>query len=167
MKSKARAMTLQNFENPAGMGQSGTFIQFEMSGGPELIAALAKLGNRRDIDRAQQRALAPVVEEAKRLAPDRTGALAKSIKARPGKADRSIGWDPSDLKPTVVGPDRDQFYGQFVEFGTSRIAARPFLRPAWEKNKDRVLNTHTRIVADEIERRAARLARKAAKVGKR
>ena len=169
-QSTARAVTLQNFENPQGLSQSGTFVKMEISGGRELVTALTKLGNRRDIERvvqrAQQRALVPVVEAAKQLAPNRTGALAESIAARPANVRKHRDFDPSDLKPTVVGPAGWQFYGQFVEFGTARIAARPFLRPAWESNKDRVLQTHTKILANEIEKRAARLARKAAKAAR-
>jgi HK97 gp10 family phage protein len=32
--------------------------------------------------------------------------------------------------------DRDSFYWKFLEFGTNKMAARPFLRPAFEANKE-------------------------------
>jgi len=35
------------------------------------------------------------------------------------------------------------FYGGFVEFGTVKNPAQPFLRPAVEKNKDAILNAFT------------------------
>lgn len=35
---------------------------------------------------------------------------------------------------------RDPFYWRFVEFGTSRMAARPFLRPAFESGKLRAVD---------------------------
>lgn len=33
----------------------------------------------------------------------------------------------------------DAYYFAFVEFGTSKMAARPFLRPAWDSGKDTAL----------------------------
>ena len=37
-------------------------------------------------------------------------------------------------KSGAANPD-DPFYWRFVEFGTSKMAARPFLRPAFESRK--------------------------------
>jgi HK97 gp10 family phage protein len=54
-----------------------------------------------------------VADEMRTLAPQRTGALAASIQTT---ADGRV----------VVGVD----YGGFVEYGTSRIAPQPFMRPA-------------------------------------
>lgn len=34
---------------------------------------------------------------------------------------------------------RDAFYGQFVELGTVKMAARPFLRPSFDENKERAV----------------------------
>lgn len=40
----------------------------------------------------------------------------------------------------IVGPSREAFYAtQFVELGTSKMAAKPWLRPAFEAKKDAVL----------------------------
>lgn len=38
----------------------------------------------------------------------------------------------------VVGPDKDAFYGRFLEIGTSKMPAYPFLLPAFEQNRKRV-----------------------------
>ena len=35
---------------------------------------------------------------------------------------------------------KDAFYGRFVEFGTAKMAARPFLRPALDNNKQAVID---------------------------
>jgi HK97 gp10 family phage protein len=38
---------------------------------------------------------------------------------------------------------RDPFYARFVEFGTSRMMARPYLRPAMRKNWDAIMAAFT------------------------
>lgn len=50
------------------------------------------------------------------------------------------------------------FWGVFDEFGTSRQAARPWLRPAWERVKYAVLNAIGRDLGSSIEREALKLA---------
>ena len=61
-------------------------------------------------------------DEAMDLAPRRTGKLASSI----------IAYDPGDDQQGVrVRQDKKiAFYGRFVERGTSKMAAKPFFRPA-------------------------------------
>jgi len=39
----------------------------------------------------------------------------------------------------AVGPARKVFYGRFVEFGTVKMSAKPFLRPAFDYGSDRAL----------------------------
>ncbi|WP_242951287.1 HK97-gp10 family putative phage morphogenesis protein [Clostridium kluyveri] len=36
------------------------------------------------------------------------------------------------------GDNSEIFYGKFIGFGTSKMSARPFLQPAYEKNKDNI-----------------------------
>jgi len=38
---------------------------------------------------------------------------------------------------TVLG---DAFYGRYVEFGTKKMAAKPFMRPAFESQKENAVN---------------------------
>jgi HK97 gp10 family phage protein len=62
--------------------------------------------------------------EAERLAPKGdTGVLKESIAYRPGRL--QVGRAQMD-----VGIGRDAFYGMFHERGSSKMPARPFLRPA-------------------------------------
>lgn len=58
--------------------------------------------------------------EAVRRTPGKT-----TIRFRRGRDERGFYID--------VGPSRGAFYLAFLEYGTSKIAARPFLRPAIEK----------------------------------
>jgi HK97 gp10 family phage protein len=60
-----------------------------------------------------------VAERAAQAAPKRTGGGAESIHAEEAvDGEVRVGWD------------RDHFYMLFAEVGTSKHAARPFLRPA-------------------------------------
>ena len=55
------------------------------------------------------------------------------------------------------------YYWQYLEFGTSRMAARPFLRPAFESTKNAALQRIKLRLRTEIEKTALKLAKKAAK----
>jgi HK97 gp10 family phage protein len=63
-------------------------------------------------------AAAMTEQESKRIVPVRTGTLQRSIRS---KKTKQCEW--------FVGSDI--FYAGFVEYGTSRMHARPYLRPAW------------------------------------
>ena len=54
----------------------------------------------------------------------------------------------------------DAFYGRHVEFGTSRMAARPFLRPAFEARSAEALGIFMDKLRDNIERARRRAAAK-------
>jgi HK97 gp10 family phage protein len=53
--------------------------------------------------------------------------------------------------------------GRLQEFGTAHAPPAPFLRPAWEAQKDQALQIIKSELGDEIAKAAQRLARKAAK----
>lgn len=46
----------------------------------------------------------------------------------------------------------DLFYAQFVEFGTAKMSARPFMRPAFDQNKERAVEVMKATLARGIER---------------
>lgn len=112
-------------------------LRFE--GGKELAAALARLpqsvSKKVCID-ALLEAADPMVAVARRIAPREPGApdLADNIEARAVSGGK-------DGLPTVAwGPLKDFFYGYFLEFGTVRMSARPFMRPAFDSQMDRSLD---------------------------
>ena len=47
---------------------------------------------------------------------------------------------------------RDAFYWRFIEFGTAKLSAHPFMRPAFEKNKMKLVEA----IADKISARIKR-----------
>jgi HK97 gp10 family phage protein len=42
---------------------------------------------------------------------------------------------PGKLASYIVTWSKEAFYGRFIEFGTSKMSARPFLRPAYEAKR--------------------------------
>lgn len=53
----------------------------------------------------------------------------------------------------------DAYYAHMVEFGTSKMGARPFMRPALEENTQKVINKAGQIILKRIEKEAEKLAR--------
>lgn len=47
------------------------------------------------------------------------------------------------------------FYGRFVEFGTARMAAKPFLRPAFDAAKGRANEAAQKVLIERIKARRA------------
>lgn len=78
-----------------------------------------------------QAAAEPVLADAKQTTAfqDRSGKLRNSLRVSKPKTKR-------DRKYILV--QTDPFYGRMVEFGTSKMSARPFLQPALERNQQEV-----------------------------
>lgn len=71
-----------------------------------------------------------IVARAKQLAPVRTGALQRSIRIAGGSRESSrLGLSEVVIEADTT-PETGRSYAGYVEFGTSRMAPRPFLRPA-------------------------------------
>lgn len=118
----------------------------DLSGEKELISELKKLeaATRAKYLQAAIMAGAEVVrKEASARAPKRTGRLAANI------ITEIEGNTSADRASVKIGPSKEAFYGMFVELGTSKMSARPFLRPAIDAKKDEVEAT----VARELKKR--------------
>lgn len=60
----------------------------------------------------------------------------------------------------MLGVGREAFYAVlFVELGTARMQAQPWLRPAFEESEDKML----RVMADDLRKRVERIAKRRAK----
>lgn len=57
-----------------------------------------------------------------------------------------------------VTSNEDAFYWTFVEFGTSKMSARPFLRPAFVEQQQAAVDRITEKLAERIELEATKLA---------
>jgi len=97
-------------------------LAFKIKGLDEIKAALERAPHtiRVVANRVVDEEMARVTERARELAPVRTGRLRNSIYRR---KTGFLGW--------MVGAA--VFYAGFVEFGTRKMSARPYLRPAIEE----------------------------------
>lgn len=75
---------------------------------------------------------AVVRDRAKANVPVRTGKLKNRIFAAPGKPDKS------DILVGVAKPEEGYPYEMAVEYGTSKMSAHPFFRPAITESRDEV-----------------------------
>jgi len=111
----------------------------ELEGVDEILNKLQQIGN--NISRLENKALKnaaqPVLDDAKssNAFNDRSGNLRKNLKISSIKSKEG-------MKYVLVGIDKSDnskiYYGKFLEFGTSKMSARPFMQPAYEKNKDNI-----------------------------
>lgn len=114
-----------------------------------------------------------VRDEAKQRAPRDTGALQANVVTVRDKDPQATGaseryavtvkkkrWTgkaKAKAKKTAGGKidyrkSGDAFYWRFVEFGTSKMRAQPFLRPAFESQKDAALDEFKQSLATGIQR---------------
>lgn len=91
---------------------------------------------------------AVIRNEARDMAPVDTGEMKKDIQIKRERDDRNAQglvasysvFVRSGKKSRIAGRsrdiDKDSFYWKFLEFGTSKMAAQPFMRPAFEAKKE-------------------------------
>lgn len=150
-----------------------------VTGGPELRAALKALRSALSapLNEASKRAMEPMAEEAKAL-------LKRNGSVQSGRLYRIITVvrnrkRSSALRPVYeVGPDgSDPAYREahLVEFGTAPhfqpelnrmhpgARPKPFMRSAFEQNKEGAVKIFADTIGPAIEKQADRLARRAAK----
>ena len=119
-------------------------VKVRIEGGAQLAKALQSLP-----DRVSTRVLRSALIEAAEPMRDRMIALAPREPGKPDIADdiliqpvtrfRDDSDSVGDLvrveegsAAVVIGPTKPFFYGKFLEYGTARMAPRPFMRPAFD-----------------------------------
>lgn len=115
------------------------------------------------IIRDKARANAPVLKET--VPHRKAGTLKKAIHSRTkvgrnGKTNTYVWVKGLSTKQILKFKDktgkgsaynpRDPFYWRFIEFGTSKMPARPFLRPAFEQSKAKAAEEIITTLHDEI-----------------
>jgi HK97 gp10 family phage protein len=126
----------------------------------ERMKGLSEDMNKR-IARAATAAGAVVIRDAaKQKAPVLTGNLRKNIIVKripkgesPLTSEHIVTVRKGKLtkKQRAAGLE-DAFYGVFVEYGTAKTAAQPFLRPAYDQNKEKAVQA----IKDRIAKRLAK-----------
>lgn len=119
----------------------------EVEGLEQLQKKLLELGRKGSAieNNALKKAAEPILNDAKAKAPVLTGKgraelKISNIKKQGGTKYVLVGIDKGDIS--------DIFYMKFQEFGTSKMSARPFLSPAYERNKSRTIE----ILKDEFKK---------------
>lgn len=153
------------------------------------LAELPKSTARNTLVRALRKAAQPIANEAKSKVPVRSGKLRDSIivtskvrnltglkeygqtlqaggsRKEAGAAlrgARRAGGGEGSRAEISVGPTDPKAH--LLEFGTIKMSAQPYMRPAWESKKDEAALSIKQELASEIEKSRARLARKAARL---
>ena len=113
----------------------------DFKGFDELIKELEQLGRKgsRIENKSLKAGAQPILNEAKNSSAfkDRSGKLRKGLtvgrpRIKNGSKYVLIGIDKGDIS--------EIYYGKFLEFGTSKMQARPFLGPAFEMKKSEAMN---------------------------
>ncbi len=144
-------------------------MQFRIGGFKELERAFNQLPNAMSkgvLRGAIRAALKPIKQDAKNKVPVRTGGLRDSIVIGT-KLTRSqqTGGRTGAVRLFLGTEWPEGAHGHLIEFGTSKIKANPFLRPAWDANKRDVPKIVGDIAWKKLQLLARRLFRQA-KAGK-
>lgn len=112
---------------------SSVDIKFKLDGVDELdkiITKFMKMGNEAQVKRAFTQACMYIKSQAKLLCPVDTGRLRQSIAYKVTMSDGAIKGE--------IGTNVE--YAEYIEFGTSKMVAQPFLYPALKDNQEVVIN---------------------------
>jgi HK97 gp10 family phage protein len=118
-----------------------------VEGADALDAALKRIGDRATgilLREAVQKGADIIADEAKRLAPKDTGALAAGIHAE-------ITTSKQGQAVADVSFNKKQWYGGLVEKGTKNIPAHPYIRPAFDTKADEAEEAVARYLWDALE----------------
>jgi HK97 gp10 family phage protein len=151
----------------------------KLSGFKELEAQLdnlSKSAGRGALRRSLYRAAEPTAKLASSRAPRLTGRLQESVivgaklNGRQTKLHRRMFQDDRSSIELFVGPSYllgdGGRHGHLVEFGTRKMAAQPFMRPAWDEDKMNMLDRLKENLWQEIQKAVARAERRAARLAK-
>jgi HK97 gp10 family phage protein len=150
-------------------------VEIKLVGFAELQRDLKQFGTSQEFKnghRAATRAGAAVFRDAARAtAPVKSGALRAGIvvnsrrsdgphmvrygaRVRPGKRGTYANSQANRRKGKAgkkYSQDGPEFYGKFLEYGTSKMQARPFMRPAFGANVNRALDAFKARLARAVE----------------
>lgn len=131
------------------------------------LSELPKATAKRTLLKVGTEALEPMRAEAQSLAPRDTGDLQISVaisQHRTRRVKRSRG--PKRGVELAMGPSAGTGvlnYATHVEFGTTRTAPQPYMRPAFNSNAEEVITTIGDKLFEEVTKATARYARRQAK----
>jgi HK97 gp10 family phage protein len=139
----------------------------------EALGEFPKATARNVLKRVAVKSLQPLITMARQLVPVRTGELRNSLKIttklskrQASIARREAAREGKSFYQTYAGPSALP-YAHMVEFGTSKMKAQPYMRPAWDATKHQALDIISKELEKEINAAAARAAKKTARFAKK
>lgn len=135
----------------------------------EAERALKDLGPdvaRRVLRTAVKKGAEPMLHAARSKAPFDEGLLVSTIKVRTG-VNRRRGSAAAKVTTKDGDYKGESFYGSFIEYGTDKMPAQPYLRPAFDENKERSVIIIKAEIAAGVIREAKKAERKAAALARR
>lgn len=149
----ARKVKLQGFRE----------LEADLSNLVDMVGG-SKATGKNVLKRVLLKAADPIERDAAANAPQLSGTLRRDVKTgtrltrRQAGMARKLGKSSVEVHVGVADPA-----GVQTEFGNQHQAAEPWLRPAWDGNKDGALDTIGSELGSEIARASARAAKKAAR----
>lgn len=134
-------------------------VSIKIDGLKEMDKALRGLGaelGAKTLRGALMDAATPMLNEMKALVPIDKGGLKKTLGKR-SKIDKKGVNAPAIIRVGAVR--KGAWKAHFIEFGTSRTPAQPFIRPAFDKS-DEVIQRFKSRLGPRIEKAARKLAKK-------
>ena len=151
-------------------------VQMKLEGFQELDRELEKLSKAAGtgvLRRALKKSAEPMAELAASIAPVDDGDLKNSITVSTkldkdvARSHRRMFKNSRSAVEMFVGPSYNLGaggrHGHLLEFGTYKMSPRPFARPAWDQDKQNVIERLKKDIWAEIEKATARAERKAAR----
>lgn len=111
--------------------RSRRFLDVDVVGADSLMRALHELGR----SGVQEQIIAPTLDEAGDLL---MAAVEPNIPVDDGDLKATLRKLLSKTRVRIVVGSAKAFHGRFLEFGTVKMAARPFMRPALDNNRRRI-----------------------------
>lgn len=139
-----------------------------LAGADQALAEVGKKSTQKNIlVRTLKKAAKPIDDEASALAPVDTGKLQISVVTgtQLTRRQRSSAYKAGSLGVAEVHVGTAMSRGLFQEFGTYKQRAQPFMRPAWDGNREKALKIIGEELWVEIRKAGERAARKQAKAG--
>jgi HK97 gp10 family phage protein len=113
-------------------------VTVEVKGFKELLSKFDKLPleKQNKVETAMRIGALKIESDAEARVPVKTGALKIHIQSKVERKKDSIS---ATIGPNAANPTGDIGYSTYVEFGTSKMKAQPYLLPALEENKEQLI----------------------------
>lgn len=85
------------------------------------------------------------------------GKYGARVRQRERKKVLGAGGSARQATRAAAAAEKDAYYWRFVEFGTSKMPARPFLRPAFDAKKEEAVRVFASILKKDVDRLERRI----------